>query len=38
MFIGWEGIGVVSYLLITFGSKNSRLIAAILAFTMNRVV
>ena len=38
MFIGWEGIGVVSYLLINFWfTRIQANKAAILAFTMNRV-
>src|SRR5882672_9004647 len=38
MFIGWEGIGVVSYLLINFWfTRLQANKAAILAFTMNRV-
>nr|YP_010852509.1 NADH dehydrogenase subunit 5 [Aureoboletus raphanaceus]WGL38738.1 NADH dehydrogenase subunit 5 [Aureoboletus raphanaceus] len=38
MFIGWEGIGVVSYLLINFYfSRIQANKAAILALTMNRV-
>ena len=38
MFVGWEGIGVVSYLLINFWfTRIQANKAAILAFTMNRV-
>jgi NADH-ubiquinone oxidoreductase chain 5 len=38
MFIGWEGIGVVSYLLINFWfTRIQANKAAILAFTMNRI-
>ena len=38
MFVGWEGIGVVSYLLINFWfTRLQANKAAILAFTMNRV-
>ena len=38
MFVGWEGIGVVSYLLINFYfTRIQSNKAAILAFTMNRV-
>jgi NADH-ubiquinone oxidoreductase chain 5 len=38
MFIGWEGIGVVSYLLINFYfTRIQSNKAAILALTMNRV-
>jgi len=38
MFIGWEGIGVVSYLLINFWfTRIQANKASILAFTMNRV-
>src|ERR1700684_128163 len=38
MFIGWEGIGVVSYLLINFWfTRIQANKAAILALTMNRV-
>jgi len=38
MFIGWEGIGVVSYLLINFWfTRLQANKAAILAFTMNRI-
>src|ERR1700684_2306243 len=38
MFVGWEGIGIVSYLLINFWfTRLQANKAAILAFTMNRV-
>jgi NADH-ubiquinone oxidoreductase chain 5 len=38
MFIGWEGIGVVSFLLINFWyTRLAANKAAILAFTQNRV-
>lgn len=38
MFIGWEGIGIVSYLLINFWfTRIQANKASILAFTMNRV-
>lgn len=38
MFVGWEGIGVVSYLLINFWfTRIQANKAAILALTMNRV-
>ncbi len=38
MFIGWEGIGVVSYLLINFWfTRIQANKASILAFTMNRI-
>ena len=38
MFVGWEGIGVVSYLLINFWfTRLQANKAAILALTMNRV-
>ena len=38
MFVGWEGIGIVSYLLINFWfTRIQANKAAILAFTMNRV-
>ena len=38
LFVGWEGIGVVSYLLINFWfTRIQANKAAILAFTMNRV-
>jgi len=38
MFIGWEGIGIVSYLLINFWfTRIQANKAAILALTMNRV-
>jgi NADH-ubiquinone oxidoreductase chain 5 len=38
LFIGWEGIGVVSYLLINFWfTRLQANKAAILAFTMNRI-
>lgn len=38
MFIGWEGIGIVSYLLINFYfTRVQANKAAILALTMNRV-
>jgi len=38
MFVGWEGIGIVSYLLINFWySRIQANKAAILALTMNRV-
>src|SRR5882757_7381413 len=38
MFIGWGGIGVVSYLLINFWfTRLQANKAAILAFTMNRI-
>ena len=38
MFVGWEGIGIVSYLLINFWfTRIQANKAAILALTMNRV-